>query len=134
MGGFAAALLLTGLGFKVAVAPFHAWAPDVYDGAPAPVSGFLATGVKAAGFAALTRVFTELTGFSAPLSAGIAAIAVLTMFLGNLRRAGQPPSSACWLIRPWRTRDTWRWVWPWPAGPGPRTSSIPSGSICWRIR
>lgn len=87
--GIGAALLLTGLGFKVALAPFHAWAPDVYEGAPAPVSGFLATGVKAAGFAALTRVLTEVPGLGTPLSAGIAAAAVLTMFLGNLGALAQ---------------------------------------------
>jgi len=87
--GIGAALLVVGLGFKVAIAPFHAWAPDVYDGAPAPVSGFLSTGVKAAGFAALTRILTEVPGLDAPLAAGIAAIAVLTMFLGNLGALAQ---------------------------------------------
>ncbi len=50
------ALLLVGLGFKVAVVPFHFWAPDVYEGAPSPVTGYLASIAKAAGFAALARV------------------------------------------------------------------------------
>ena len=51
------AMLLVGLGFKVAAVPFHAWTPDVYQGAPSPVVSYMAAGVKAAGFAALLRVF-----------------------------------------------------------------------------
>jgi NADH-quinone oxidoreductase subunit N len=51
------ALLLVGLGFKVAAVPFHSWTPDVYQGAPTPVVAYMASGVKAAGFAALLRVF-----------------------------------------------------------------------------
>ncbi len=58
-----AALLLVGFGFKVAAVPFHRWAPDVYQGAPSPVTGFMSVAVKAAGFAALLRVF--ITAFSA---------------------------------------------------------------------
>ena len=50
-------LLLVGLGFKVAAVPFHAWTPDVYQGAPTPAVAYMASGVKAAGFAALLRVF-----------------------------------------------------------------------------
>src|SRR5207244_3332520 len=52
-------LLLVGFGFKVAAVPFHMWAPDVYDGSPTPVTGYMATAVKAAAFAALYRVLTE---------------------------------------------------------------------------
>ena len=51
------AFILVGLGFKVAAVPFHMWTPDVYQGAPSPVTGFMAAGAKAAGFAALLRVF-----------------------------------------------------------------------------
>ncbi len=51
------ALLLVGFGFKVAAVPFHTWTPDVYQGAPSPVTGFMAAGAKAAGFAGLLRVF-----------------------------------------------------------------------------
>ena len=51
------AMLLVGFGFKVAAVPFHAWTPDVYQGAPSPVVSYMAAGVKAAGFAAMTRVF-----------------------------------------------------------------------------
>jgi NADH-quinone oxidoreductase subunit N len=57
------ALILVGLGFKVAAVPFHMWTPDVYQGAPTPVTGFMAAGAKAAGFAALLRVF--VSGFGA---------------------------------------------------------------------
>ncbi len=51
------ALILVGLGFKVSIVPFHFWAPDVYEGAPTPVAGFLSTASKAAGFAVLLRLF-----------------------------------------------------------------------------
>ena len=53
------ALLLVGLGFKVAAVPFHMWTPDVYQGAPTPVTAFMAAAAKAAGFAALLRVFVS---------------------------------------------------------------------------
>lgn len=59
-GGFA--LLLVGLGFKVAAVPFHMWTPDVYQGAPTPVTGFMAAAAKAAGFAALLRIFYSAFG------------------------------------------------------------------------
>ena len=55
LGGMA--LLLVGLGFKVAAVPFHMWTPDVYQGSPTPVTGFMAAAAKAAGFAALLRIF-----------------------------------------------------------------------------
>ncbi|HET7088873.1 MAG TPA: NADH-quinone oxidoreductase subunit N, partial [Anaerolineae bacterium] len=80
-----AGLLLVGLGFKVAVVPFHMWTPDVYEGAPTPVTGFMSVGAKVAGFAALVRVFTLAFG---PLQADwalvVAFIAALTMILGNV--------------------------------------------------
>jgi NADH-quinone oxidoreductase subunit N len=49
-------LVLVGFGFKISAVPFHFWAPDVYEGAPTPVTGFLSTASKAAGFAVLMRV------------------------------------------------------------------------------
>src|SRR5260221_3412435 len=52
-------LLLVGFGFKTAAVPFHMWAPDVYDGSPTPVTGVMATAVKAAAFVALARVLFE---------------------------------------------------------------------------
>lgn len=78
-------LLLIGFGFKVAAVPFHMWAPDVYDGAPTPVTAFMATGVKAAAFAALVRVLLE--GFPAAHALWqpvIAGLAVASMVVGNL--------------------------------------------------
>src|SRR6185369_8883648 len=51
------AMMLVGFGFKIATAPFHIWTPDVYEGAPTPVTAFMAAGPKAAGFASFLRVF-----------------------------------------------------------------------------
>jgi len=83
------ALLLVGFGFKVAAVPFHMWAPDVYDGAPTPVTAFMATGVKAAAFAALFRVL--IAGFGGVLVWRdiLWWLAVVTMIGGNLFALGQ---------------------------------------------
>jgi len=81
----AISLVGAGVGFKIAAVPFHMWAPDVYEGAPTPVTAFMSTGVKAAGFAALVRVFLtalgELRGDWAPI---LWVLAVLTMTVGNV--------------------------------------------------
>jgi NADH-quinone oxidoreductase subunit N len=78
-------LLLIGLGFKVSVVPFHFWAPDVYQGAPTPVAGFLSTASKAAGFAVLIRLFfIAFPGFSQSWTMIFAVIAAVTMTVGNL--------------------------------------------------
>jgi NADH-quinone oxidoreductase subunit N len=86
-----AALILIALCFKVAVAPFHIWTPDVYEGAPSPVTGFMSVGPKAAGFAVLFRIF--ISAFH-PLQDrwvdGIWVIAALTMILGNVIAVAQP--------------------------------------------
>lgn len=88
------ALLLVGFGFKIAAAPFHVWTPDVYEGAPTPVTAFMAVGSKAAAFASFIRLF--VLGF--PLVAGAQAagylhdswitaltvMAMLTMIVGNM--------------------------------------------------
>ncbi|MGD2155721.1 MAG: NADH-quinone oxidoreductase subunit N [Anaerolineales bacterium] len=80
-----AALILIGFGFKVAAVPFHMWTPDVYHGAPSAVTAFMAVGAKAAGFAALLRVFiATFPTLSAELTPVIWALAALTMFAGNL--------------------------------------------------
>jgi NADH-quinone oxidoreductase subunit N len=83
------ALILVGLGFKASVVPFHFWAPDVYEGAPTPVAGFLSTASKAAGFAVLVRLFFVI--FPDPqldLARGwamsLAIISAITMTVGNL--------------------------------------------------
>jgi len=78
-------LLLVGLGFKVAVVPFHMWTPDVYEGAPTPVTGFMSVGAKVAGFAALVRVFVfALSALQADWVQVVAVVAALTMILGNV--------------------------------------------------
>src|SRR5207248_7780180 len=83
----AVALLASGFAFKVAAVPFHMWVPDVYDGAPAPVTGFMAAGVKAAAFATLVRIL--VSGFGEATAAQgwrdlIVWLALLTMLTGNL--------------------------------------------------
>jgi NADH-quinone oxidoreductase subunit N len=78
-------LLLVGLGFKVALVPFHMWTPDVYEGSPAPVAGFMAAGVKAASFAALLRVaWTGMPVFLDAWGPALMALAVVTMTFGNV--------------------------------------------------
>lgn len=78
-------LLLTGVGFKLAVVPFHMWTPDVYEGAPAPVTAFVATVSKGAIFALLLRYFVVGYGYgSSSIMLAITVIAIATMFIGNL--------------------------------------------------
>ena len=89
------AMLLIGFGFKIATVPFHVWTPDVYEGAPTPVTAFMAAGPKAAGFASFLRVF--VIGFPLPVVATAATsylhdswimaltiMAMLTMVVGNV--------------------------------------------------
>src|SRR5207247_9927432 len=89
------AMLIVGFGFKIATAPFHVWTPDVYEGAPTPVTAFMAAGPKAAGFASFMRVFlfgfpiapfaASTSGYSPPRWVGaLALMAVLTMTIGNV--------------------------------------------------
>ena len=78
------ALLLVGFGFKVATVPFHMWAPDVYDGAPSPVTAYMAATVKAAAFAAFLRVWLE--AFPSAFHSwhpAVAGLAIATMIFGN---------------------------------------------------
>jgi NADH-quinone oxidoreductase subunit N len=79
------AFLLVGLGFKVAAVPFHMWTPDVYQGAPTPITSFMSAATKAAGFAALLRVF----GVAFPLyrtdwRPAVWALAILTLVVGSV--------------------------------------------------
>jgi NADH-quinone oxidoreductase subunit N len=77
--------LTIGFGFKVASVPFHMWTPDVYEGAPTSITAFMATGVKAAAFAAFVRVFfSALPGFRPDWTSVMWLIAVATMTLGNI--------------------------------------------------
>src|SRR6266496_978203 len=83
------ALLIVGFAFKVAAVPFHMWAPDVYDGAPTPVTAFMATAVKAAAFAALFRVLVAGFGGVAAWHDMLWWLAAITMIGGNLFALGQ---------------------------------------------
>lgn len=78
------ALVLVGFGFKVAAVPFHAWVPDVYQGAPTPVTAFFSVAPKAAAFAVLLRVFTFGFASFSDLAQVFWVLAVLTMSVGNV--------------------------------------------------
>ncbi len=83
-------LIIVGLGFKVSIVPLHFWAPDVYEGAPTPVAGFLSTASKAAGFAVIARLFlvvfplTLFTGVRINWVMVLAVLSAVTMTVGNL--------------------------------------------------
>ena len=79
-------LVAAGIAFKVAAAPFHAWTPDVYEGAPTPVTAFMAAGVKTAAFAVLARIFlfSQSGGVEHTFSSILYWLAILTMIFGNL--------------------------------------------------
>ena len=78
-------LVVVGFSFKVAAAPFHVWTPDVYEGAPTPVTAFMSVGPKAAGFAALVRILFQLVPPDQPVWTQLLLVsAVLTMLVGNL--------------------------------------------------
>jgi NADH-quinone oxidoreductase subunit N len=80
-----AALILVGFSFKVAAVPFHMWTPDVYQGAPTPVTAFMSVGAKAAGFAALMRIFVlAFPALRADLTPVLWVLAALTMAVGNI--------------------------------------------------
>ncbi|MEK6754344.1 MAG: NADH-quinone oxidoreductase subunit N [Chloroflexota bacterium] len=84
------ALVMVGLGFKMAIVPFHFWAPDVYQGSPTPVAGFLSTASKAAGFAVVVRFFfVALPAFAPSWTLIFAALAAITMTVGNLLALSQ---------------------------------------------
>ncbi len=81
----AVSLLLVGLAFKVTAAPFHQWAPDVYQGSPAGAAGFMAAAAKVGGFAALVRILVVgFDSFSASWGPAVAALAVVSMTVGTL--------------------------------------------------
>jgi len=84
------ALLLIGLGFKIAAVPFHMWTPDVYQGSPSAVTAFMSSGAKIAGFAALLRVFaTAFPALSADLTDILWVLSALTMIVGNFSAISQ---------------------------------------------
>jgi len=88
LSGFA--LILVGLGFKVSAAPFHAWAPDVYEGSPSPVVAYMASAVKAAGFVAFVRIFVLGFGnFADDWKPLLYIVALLTMVVGAVLAVSQ---------------------------------------------
>ena len=79
-----------GLGFKISMAPFHMWAPDVYEGAPTPVTAFLTVAPKALGFAVLTRVLDMIfLNFYSVWSPVLVVLSILTMTIGNITAVSQ---------------------------------------------
>ncbi|MBI3158743.1 MAG: NADH-quinone oxidoreductase subunit N [Chloroflexi bacterium] len=85
-----AALILIGFGFKVAAAPFHMWTPDVYEGAPTPVTAFMAVGAKVGGFAALLRVFiVAFPSLGADLAPVLIGVVAATLIIGNVAAIAQ---------------------------------------------
>ena len=84
------AMLMVGLAFKVSAAPFHMWAPDVYQGAPGGITGFLASGAKVAGFAALARVLTVALGDRiTDWAPAVAVLAATSIVVGTLLALAQ---------------------------------------------
>ncbi|MCB8967901.1 MAG: NADH-quinone oxidoreductase subunit N [Ardenticatenaceae bacterium] len=85
LGMAGVAMMLVGLGFKVAAAPFHMWTPDVYEGAPTVVTAFMSVGAKVGGFAAMLRIFlTALPQIEATWVPAVAVLAALTLLVGNI--------------------------------------------------
>ncbi len=83
-------LVAAGVGFKIAAVPFHMWAPDVYEGAPTPITAFLSVGSKAASFAMLIRIFVEgLPSMSTDWRLLFQVLAILTMTAGNIAAVTQ---------------------------------------------
>jgi NADH-quinone oxidoreductase subunit N len=84
------ALTVVGLSFKASVAPFHQWTPDVYEGAPTPVTAFMAVATKAAAFGVFLRLFdTALLGSADDWAPALAALATITILVGNVGAIGQ---------------------------------------------
>jgi NADH-quinone oxidoreductase subunit N len=90
------ALALVGLGFKIAVVPFHMWTPDVYEGSPTPITAFMSVAAKIGGFASLVRLmviglsaFVLIPGEGAAWQSAVQIIAALTLILGNLVAVSQ---------------------------------------------
>ena len=103
-------LVVAGIGFKIAAVPFHMWAPDVYEGAPTPITAFLSVGSKAASFAMLLRIFLE----GLPLACDERRLAAAVRGAGDRHDDGRQPggadadatSSGCSPIRRSRTPAT----------------------------
>ena len=119
------ALILVGLAFKVAAAPFQLWTPDVYEGAPTPVTALMSSGPKAAAFALLLRILATTAAAGPFWFWALWISAVLTMFVGNLAALAQTNvkrmlayssiAHAGYISWRWpRRRLPIRWPWAWP--------------------
>lgn len=87
---FGCAMLMIGLAFKVAAVPFHSWVPDVYDGAPTPITAFIASALKTAAFIVFLRIAFSTFGKSGPVWLVVSSsLAIITMTLGNLAAIAQ---------------------------------------------
>jgi NADH-quinone oxidoreductase subunit N len=116
------AMLIVGLAFKVSAAPFHMWAPDVYQGAPGGVTGFLAAGAKVAGFAAMARVLTVALG--ARIDDWAPAIGVLAVSIV----AGRPRHHQSDLAMLAYSSVAHGFI----LGPGCRGARVPACGSAWR--
>jgi NADH-quinone oxidoreductase subunit N len=121
--------VIIGFGFKVSAVPFHTWAPDTYEGSPTPITAFLATASKAAGFVALMELifvgFYPRADVYEPL---MWALSAATMTIGNLIALRQTNLDGCWPT-PASPRPATSWRrsrWPAPAPPSVRPRSRPS--------
>ena len=83
------ALAATGLAFKASVAPFHQWTPDVYQGAPTPITTFMAVATKAAAFAIFIRLFDKALPARSSLGPALAVLAAVTIVIGNVGAIAQ---------------------------------------------
>jgi NADH-quinone oxidoreductase subunit N len=81
---FGFALFIVGIGFKLSLAPFHVWTPDVYEGSPLPITAFMSVAVKAAAFSALARVIYTVFAAGSPALVLIWVLAILSMIVGNV--------------------------------------------------
>ena len=104
----ASALVVVGLGFKASVAPFHQWTPDVYEGAPTPITAFMAVATKAAALGVTLRLLdVALIDAQLDWAPALAALAAVTIVVGNVGAIWvSPRSSACWPTRASRRRAT----------------------------
>jgi NADH:ubiquinone oxidoreductase subunit 2 (subunit N) len=125
--------IIGGFSFKIAAVPFHQWVPDVYQGAPTPVTAFISVSSKVAGYALLIRVLTSGLGpMSHQWQIYLAVIAVITMTVGNISALNQTSVKRCWVTAPSLTPATsspawWRWRTPKP----PRSLWARSFSTSW---
>ena len=100
-------LVAAGMFFKIAAVPFHQWAPDVYEGAPTPISAYVSVASKTASFALFLRLLTDVFVSSQPTWIYvIGGVAIASLTWGNLPRSRKTTSSACWPTLPFRTWAT----------------------------